>query len=66
MTTCILPVAIATYTLSTLRAENSMETDMLCIHKNSKPVISDSLVRMVDMLVASTSRHFHSLHATYV
>ena len=58
---------VSTYILSTLRAKNSMETDMLGIHKNSKPVISDSLVHMVDMLVASTSRHFHSLHvdATY-
>ena len=56
---------VSTYILSTLRAKNSMETDMLCIHKNSKPVISDSLVHMVDMLVASAFRHFHSLHATY-
>ena len=59
---------VSTYILFTLRAENPMETDMLCIHKNSKPVISDSLVHMVDMLVASAFRHFHSLHvdATYV
>ena len=59
---------VSTYILSTLRAKNSMVTDMLCIHKNSKPaILSDSLVHMVDMLVASTSRHFHSLHvdATY-